>query len=88
MRLAAKEEIEIALPGFEIGALPPFGGSIPLPGGRRHPAALSRADHVRRRRPSPWCAADRRELLRLVDSRRRRIEHAQPERRFVDLPRT
>jgi prolyl-tRNA editing enzyme YbaK/EbsC (Cys-tRNA(Pro) deacylase) len=88
LRLATEEEIEVAFPDFEVGALPPFGGSIPLP--EVVDIRLLYRDRI-------MCAAgdhrhgvllDPRELLRLVEPRVSDLcEHAPGERRFADLPR-
>jgi prolyl-tRNA editing enzyme YbaK/EbsC (Cys-tRNA(Pro) deacylase) len=88
LRLATEEEIKVAFPGFEVGALPPFGGSIPLP---------EVVDIRVLYRERIMCAAgdhrhgvllDPRELLRLAEPRVADVcEHAPGEHRFADLPR-
>lgn len=88
LRLATEEEIEAAFPGFEVGALPPFGESLPVPEVvdvrllYRERIVCAAGDHRHGVRLDP------RELLRLIEPRVADVcEHTQGEHRFSDLPR-
>lgn len=88
LRLATEEEIEGAFPGFEVGALPPFGESLPVPEVvdvrllYRERILCAAGDHRHGVRLDP------RELLRLIEPRIADIcERTQGEHRFSDLPR-
>ena len=86
LRLATEQEIQDAFPDSEVGALAPFGASLP-----------EAVDIRLLYRERIMCAAgdhrhgvlvDPRELLRVAEPRVADIcEHALRERRFADLPR-
>ena len=87
LRLATEEEIEVAFPGFEVGALPPLGESLPVP--EVVDIRLLYRDRV-------LCAAgdhrhgvllDPRELVRVAEPRVADVcERLAGEHRFADLP--
>jgi Ala-tRNA(Pro) deacylase len=88
LRLATEEEIQVAFPGFEVGAVPPLGDSLPVP---------EVVDIRLLYRERVLCAAgdhrhgvllDPRELLRVAEPRVADVcERAVGEHRFADLPR-
>ena len=86
LRLATEEEIQIAFPGSEVGALPPFGASLPevvdIRLLYRERIMCAAGDHRH------CVLVDPRELLRVAEPCVADIcEHALHERRFADLPR-
>jgi len=88
LRLATEDEIAAAFPGFEVGAVPPLGESLPLP---------EVVDIRLLYRERILCAAgdhrhgvllDPRALLRAAEPRVADVcERAPGEHRFADLPR-
>ena len=88
LRLATEQEIEVAFSGYEVGALPPLGESVPLP---------EVVDVRLLYRERILCAAgdhrhgvmlDPRALLRAAEPRVADIcEHMPEEQRFADVPR-
>ena len=85
LRLATEEEIQVAFPGYEVGALPPFGPSLPevvdIRLLYRERILCAAGDHRH------GVLVDPRELLRVAEPRVADIcEHALRERRFADLP--
>jgi Ala-tRNA(Pro) deacylase len=88
LRLATEDEIEVAFPGFEVGALPPADELLPVPEVLdirllyRDRILCAAGDH----RHSVWL--DPRGLVRIAEPRVADIcEHADGEHRFADLPR-
>ena len=86
LRLATEEEIQVAFPGSEVGALPLFGASLPevvdIRLLYRERILCAAGDHRH------GVLVDPRELLRAVEPRVADLcEHAFHERRFADLPR-
>ena len=86
LRLATEEEIQASFPGYEVGALPPFGEALPevvdIRLLYRERIMCAAGDHRHGVRVDP------RELLRVAEPRVADIcEHALRERRFAHLPR-
>lgn len=90
LRLATEQEIQIAFPAFDVGAMPPVGALLPLP--EAVDVRLIYRDHV-------VCAAgdhrhavrlDPRDLVRLAEPRVGDLcehEAGAPRKDFAELPR-
>jgi Ala-tRNA(Pro) deacylase len=88
LRLATEQEIADAFPGFEVGALPPLGESLPVPEVvdirllYRERVLFAAGDHRH------GVLIDPRDLLRAAEPRVADVcERATGEHRFADLPR-